>query len=273
MWWVCICLNLYLCILIIIRIIIIFIYYIICVCSAVGNCSTFREFSTTSSLRHWILDSFMHHYTSQFNLYWFSRNVPENDICVWKWYAWHGHRFISWILHCCILKETQTCPWNIAPEPPFYDILNHIQVFFWCTFKVGPYRGYNSYSPSETHVFSAIYRDPMSFYLERSARGQPYWGYVRGVLLEISQGIVGCTPCPTYPRHGKSLGKPYSCYLWVSYPQELHKKHHGSTRTLGAPPLPETNSKFAPENRPKLLQKGNDPIPTIHFQCVPKNIG
>ena len=58
------------------------------------------------------------------------------------------------------------------------------------------------------------------------------------------QGIVGCTPIPTYP-YGKSLYKPYiSLYsgcLWVTIPKNpyispISYKYHGSTRTLGVHP-------------------------------------
>ena len=66
-------------------------------------------------------------------------------------------------------------------------------------------------------------------------------------MFDFTQGIVGCTPGPNVPRHGKSLYEPYihlyTWYLLVSYPQEFQGwtqfSYHGSTRTwTGFSPLP-----------------------------------
>ena len=57
------------------------------------------------------------------------------------------------------------------------------------------------------------------------------------------QGIVGCTPIPTYPVMGNPYIRPITRgYLWVSYPQESQgrtpAKYHGYTYVRGTPHCP-----------------------------------
>ena len=60
--------------------------------------------------------------------------------------------------------------------------------------------------------------------------------YVRFTEWKTTQGIVGCTPIPTYP-YGKSLYKRvFMPYNFPKNPKVEHNKHHGSTRTLGVHP-------------------------------------
>ena len=67
--------------------------------------------------------------------------------------------------------------------------------------------------------------------------------YIYIIIYPRCQGIVGCTPIPTYPGVGKSLKKsPISRgYLWVfSSPRTLreHNKYHGYTYVRGIYTLP-----------------------------------
>ena len=65
-----------------------------------------------------------------------------------------------------------------------------------------------------------------------------------GQATTLFQGIVGCTPT-NVPRHGKSLYKPYSSWVFMSYnPQELripreHNKYIMNTMgtLLGVHPI------------------------------------
>ena len=60
-----------------------------------------------------------------------------------------------------------------------------------------------------------------------------------GPYLYLYQGIVGCTPGPTYP-YGKSLYKPYTVGIYVFFhPQESLENTINTmgTRTLGVHPI------------------------------------
>ena len=58
---------------------------------------------------------------------------------------------------------------------------------------------------------------------------------------QIIQGVVGCTPIPTYP-YGKSLYKPYITWVFMDekFPKNPIREHQLNTmgtRTLGVPPV------------------------------------